>query len=406
MPETRKSKTRWWMLALLAATGTFVAAMPASCMPVLFEEIAADLGLDLVEVGTIWGFTNLAGLVVSIIAGVLSDRLSARHILAVCGILGGLTGALRGVADNFTVLAVMVILNGVVRLAIPVSVTRAIGDWFKGERLGMAMGVGALGIGLGLTLGPLLSATVLSPWLGGWRNVMYFLGGLSALIGLLWWTVGREAPGAAAERAKGSISLFPAIKELVKVRAIWVLGLVLFFRTGAINGVIGYLPLYLRGQGWATAAADSSTSIFFAFSTVLVVPLSFLSDRLGSRKGIMMAAIITTTICFCLLPVADGFAVFAAMAIAGIFMDSFMAINTAVLMESGGFRPAYTGIAYGMMLTLGLGGSVISPPIGNALAEYGAGMPFYFWAALSFVSLFILLRCRPRPPVVPEPLQG
>jgi MFS family permease len=64
--------------------------------------------------------------------------------------------------------------------------------WFQGRHLGTAQGIGAMGIGFGLMLGPLISATVLSPWLGGWRNVMYFYGGISVVMGILWLIFGRE----------------------------------------------------------------------------------------------------------------------------------------------------------------------------------------------------------------------
>ena len=46
---------KWLILALAAFTFTFVVAIPHMSMPVLFDEISADLNLSLVQIGWIWG---------------------------------------------------------------------------------------------------------------------------------------------------------------------------------------------------------------------------------------------------------------------------------------------------------------------------------------------------------------
>jgi NNP family nitrate/nitrite transporter-like MFS transporter len=195
MLDAQRPALNWPILALLTLSGTFVAAIPISCMPALFKEISDDLGLSLVQVGTVWGISSLAGIFVSILAGVLSDRFGIRLIMSIFCILVGLSGALRGLSDSFGTLLLTVFLNGVFRLIIPVNVTKAVGMWFRGPRLGTAMGISAMGMGLGLFLGPMISASVLSPLLGGWRQVMYFYGALSALVGLVWTFFGSNPPG-------------------------------------------------------------------------------------------------------------------------------------------------------------------------------------------------------------------
>ncbi len=384
------------IMALLVATGGLVAAVQVSCLPPLFKEISEDLGLDVVEIGSIWGFSNLAGIVVAIIGGVLVDRFGVRRVLIITCILTGITGALRGLADNFTILTVTVILNGAVRLIIPVAATSSIALWFKGPRLGLAMGISAMGMGLGLMLGTLLSATVLSPWLGGWRNVLFVLGGIAVFVGLLWLFFGKP-PGTTPEKKNPAVPLMQGLKELVHVRAIWIIGLILLFRSGCMTGINGYVPYYLREIGWSEAAADGTLSAFFAASTICVIPLAYLSDRLGSRKAIMVPAVVVATICVGLLPLLEGAGVWAIMIITGMFMDGFMSLTTTITAEAEGVKPAYAGIAFGMVLTFGNIGGVVAPPLGNALATTAQpGMPFFFWAGLSAISLILLLLYRPK----------
>ena len=276
-PLQKDQKYRWLILALVTASGTFVSSIPFSCMPVLFKEISDDLGLSLVQIGTIWGLGSLAGIFVGIISGVLSDRFGVKLILSVFCTLVGITGALRGISHSYAVLAVTVFTNGIFRLIIPVTLTKAIGIWFKGKNLGLAMGISAVGMGLGLMLGPLVSATVLSPALGGWRNVVFFFGAISVGMGILWMLFGREPykavfPGTAA----GTMALSRALSKLIRFKPLWLIGITLLLRQGSIIGMAGYLPLYLRQQGWGAASADGALSAYFAASSLCVIPLSLL----------------------------------------------------------------------------------------------------------------------------------
>jgi len=360
-------------------------------MPVLFKEISEDLGLSLVQIGTVWGMASLAGIFISLISGILSDRFGVKLVLGVSCLLVGITGALRGLSGSFLTLAVTVFLNGIARMIIPVNITRTVGIWFKGENLGMANGISAMGMGLGLTLGPMISATVLSPLLGGWRNVLFLYGAVSVVIGILWFLFGREPRQVDSTTGySGAVPVRQSLSRLVRIKALWLLGFTLMFRMGGIMGMTGYLPLYLREQGWTAASADSALASFYAASTICVVPLSLVSDRIGSRKAILFPAVIVTIICLGLLPVVNGITIWVLMALAGIFMDGFMAVTTAMLLETEGVGPVYSGTALGLVFTLAQLGSVTSPPLGNSFAGVNPGLPFVFWAALSIPPLVTL----------------
>jgi MFS family permease len=396
MTFTQRSAFNWPLLVLLTLTGTFVVSVPVSCMPVLFKEISDDLGLSLVQIGTVWGVANLAGIFMSVLGGVISDRLGLRFLLSVFSILVGITGALRGFSDSFFTLMVTVFTNGVARLVVPISVSKAIGIWFRGPRLGTAMGISAMGIGLGLTLGPMLSATVVSPLVGGWRHVMFLYGAFSLVVGLVWSFFGREP--AAAFGADAGLPLRAPLRvtlsRLVHIRELWLISFGMLFRVGCIMGVTGYLALYLLGQGWVPAAADGTLATFYAVSATLVIPFMLISDRLRSRKAILVPATVLTTVALSILPLASGAAVWVLTVLAGMTLDGFMATIVTTLLETEGIGPAFSGTALGVMFSISQVGAFFSPPIGNSFASFSPGMPFFFWAGLSLVSLVIVLMLR------------
>lgn len=391
MTKNRSNNFKWYILGLSFLSSTFVSAIPVSCLPVLFEEIRADLGLSLVQVGTIWGATSAAGIFVALFAGLLGDRFGLNMVLGVASLLVALTGALRGLSDTFFVLAVTVLLNGLVKQIIPINITKLTAVWFQGKNLGVANAVGAMGMGFGLMLGPMISATILSPWLGGWRNVMYFYGVVSALVGTMWFFFARMPVDYGPSVPEVKIPFKKTFFKIVRNKVVWLVGLTICLRMAGIQGMAGYLPSYLIEKGWTQASAGGALSLFYAMSTAGVIPLAALSDRIGLRKVILLIGVVVTTISLALLPVVGPGLVWVIMFISGIFMDACMAILMTTLLESKGIEISNAGTALGIVFTIGPIGSIVAPPLGNSLAKYSAGLPFIFWAALSVISAVTIL---------------
>ncbi|MCJ7829992.1 MAG: MFS transporter, partial [Desulfobacterales bacterium] len=144
-------------------------AIPSMAMPVLFDEISKELNLNYVQVGWIWGISALTGVLTGLVGGALGDRYGTKRILVAGCILGGVTGALRGLSSDYMTLVITSFVFGLIPAGIPTNVHKVCGIWFTGRQLGLANGIVSSGMALGFTLGSALSATVLSPWLGGWR---------------------------------------------------------------------------------------------------------------------------------------------------------------------------------------------------------------------------------------------
>jgi MFS family permease len=159
------------------------------------------------------------------------------------------------------------------------------------------------------------------------------------------------------------------------------------FRSGTIMGMTGYLPLYLRNQGWTAGSADATQTIFYAASTLFVVPFTLLSDKLGSRKAVLLPMIVVTMLCVALLPFTNGFSILILMFLAGMSMDGFMATASAMVLETKGVGPAFSGTALGITFTIAQLGGLVAPPLGNSLANNNPALPFLVWASFSIVSL-------------------
>ena len=386
--ENTSLKSRWNMMAMLALTGCVFVAMPQMCMPVLFKEISTDLGLDLVQVGVIWSMIPLSGMLVILIGGLLSDRFGTKRVLVVGCFLTGLAGILRGLSDSFVTLSATMFLFGLLQIITSPALIRASTIWFPGKHLGLANGVLSMSMGLGFLVSSMISATILSPLLGGWRNVLIAYGIASIVISVLWYfTRNDPIPEYNSSENDTPLSFKEVLLKVVRIKRIWVLGSIVLWQIGCFQGMLGYLPLYLRNMGWDAAVADGAMATFHGLSTLFTVPIVLLSDKLGSRKKMLLATSFLTAVGVGILSLGSGINVWIAMAVAGPVRDGFMALQMTALLETKELSARYAGTAIGLIHTICRIGEIASPPIGNSFADADPRYPFIFWAGMSVVTL-------------------
>ncbi len=384
-----RSNYKWYILSLGTATHIFIAAMPLFCMPVLFNEISLDLDLNLVQLGMVWGISMLPILFGAFAVGLISDKFGSARTLGVACLLQGVVGALRGVSGDFTTLAITMFLFGLFSIPLTIATHKAAGQWFSQQQLGLANGVLACGFGLGNMLGALLSATVLSPFLGGWRNLMFLYGAIAIVAGCLWLAARRKPSADLVSQPVETVPFRQALSHVVRIKAVWLLAL---FQLGVMAysmGLIGFLPLYLRSVGWAEASADGTLAALGAASVLGVIPLSILSDRLGLRKPLLYGGLSMVIVGISLLIASSGMTVWLAAILVGLVQEVFFAISITMIIEAKGVGAAYAGTALGLAAMFqGIGG-FFSPPLGNRLAEIDPHFAFAFWLALAVATLVL-----------------
>jgi MFS family permease len=404
-----RSKYKWFILILAALTGAFVIGAPAVSLAVLFKEIAADLHLNLVQTGWIWSIGSLAAIFTSPLSGAIDDRFGPKWVILVGTILVGLTAGMRGLATGFSSLLLIILLVGGLVPLVTTSSYKICGIWFPHRQLGVANGILAMGMALGALIGSLLSATVLSPWLGGWRHVMFLYSALAVLFCVPWYFTRPAPPARAAEPGRASaqpgatepltVPVRQALVRIVKLKNVWLLGITFLGISGCVQGLGGYLPLYLRGLGWPGASADGALAFLNAMSMIFILPITFWSDRLGARKQLLAVMVALIAVGTGALSVVGGWAVWGAIALVGMVRDGSTALLITMVIETDGVGPVYAGTATGLVMFFFFVGNLLSPPIGNRLADVFPGLPFVFWAglvALGIVSLAFAKSSRPK----------
>jgi predicted MFS family arabinose efflux permease len=389
---------KWYILALAGLTYAVVAGASRMCMPVLFKQIADDLKLSVTAIGTVWGMDPLAGVFIGLPSGLLADRFGIKRSLTVLCILAGVFGALRGVSGNFFSLAAIMFLFGLMAAAAPSIVPKATAIWFGGKRLALANGMLIVAWSIGSMVATQFSATVFSPLLGGWRGVMFLIGGISVALGLLWLFTGREPDETEnPELATEKIPFRRALSHVSRIKDVWIIGFITFFNWGASMGFIGYLPLYLRNIGWTPASADSVITVASAMMLLGSIPMALLSDRLKSRWGVLMVSITGLAVGLVLLPYVNTLGVWLVIIIANFLRSGSSSLFNVMLFENKNIGSTYGGTAIGLASTISMVGAFLAPPLGNSLADIDQGLPFILWAGLAAISIPLMFLIKKKP---------
>ena len=216
----------------------------------------------------------------------VARRLGARNALALCAALVVGFGLLRSVAPSPVLILGLTfgiglgmglagpIMPRVVRRSLPTH---------------PALGTGAYATGL--VVGSLVAAGLaveLAGPDGDWRRSLAIMS-LAGLVSLVVWL-------ALAPRDANTGDEVAPPHIAWSHPAGWVLGLIFGLQSIVFYGVAAWLAAIYVDRGWTEAAAAQLVAIFIAFSLLATVTLPLLADRIGTRRGQLVGAAMTTLV--------------------------------------------------------------------------------------------------------------
>ncbi len=392
---------KFFILALGCLSTMIVMAIPHVSMSVLMPDISEDLNLTIAQVGIIWGIGSIPAMFSGLFAGALGDKLGLKRIAIIACFLMGITLVLQGLASNFITMMLTIVLAGLFRPLLLNNMIKVIGIWFPKHEMGLANGIFSVSMGIGFLTGSMVSGNILMPFLGSWRYVFMVFGACAWLLILPWLFSREHSSQNQAEEPQEtpkSQSIFAGLLHVVKIRDLWFMGLASLCFSGSIYALLGYLALYLEKLGWQSAVADSAISTFYIVSLASVIPFSFLSEKTGKGKRLLIIFICVALLGFGILYFADSTLIWAGIILIGMVRDAYMSISTTMMLKVKGLNFEYLGSASSFRMILTCFGFFLAPSIGNKLAEISPNTPFIFWLILASIGIiFLSLISSPEP---------
>jgi len=396
--------SRWPILALVTAAHGFGALSVLAVAP-LAPFLLESLQLTRAQVGWFLPAVYLGGVLMSLPAGWLTDRLGVRLTLgAGQAVIGALT-LTASFADGLPALLACLVVAGFGFSVLNPSTGKAVLEWFPPRRRGLAMGIKQTG----LTLGGLAGALALPPLAlaSGWRTALA-TGGALALVSSLLTVLVYRSPAAVQERAA---SVWPRLGDVgiflrrPGVLVVFVSGLALSI---AQSSVLAHLAVYARETfALSPVAAGQMLALAQAGGTGSRLAWGAISDRFfGGRRrpGVVVNALVGAS-AYALLSLGDrlpvaGLAPLALVAGGGAF--GWVGLYFALVAEIGGAR--YAGLLTGVAVAFAWSGVLVGPPVFGLVVDH-TGSYTWPWLGLAAVALGVAVTLpRPAPLVQREPM--
>jgi predicted MFS family arabinose efflux permease len=236
---------RWLVLAaatLAQATASFALLGLAA----LAGFLQHDFKLSAAETGLLITASYAAPLFSLLFVGDLLDRKSERLIIGIGAVILCTAFALAATSTSYAALLVWLFVAGLGYSATQPGGSKSVSAWFRGDRLGLAMGIRQAGLPLGGAVAAAILPAVAAAW--SWRAA-FVAGAVAALAGGLAFALIYRPPSgeieAAPKRASLTVAAVAALLRQPWMRNAMIAGLAL---VSAQYGILTWLMLDLRDR--------------------------------------------------------------------------------------------------------------------------------------------------------------
>jgi FSR family fosmidomycin resistance protein-like MFS transporter len=251
-----------------------------------------------------------------------------------------------------------------------------------GDRVGRGMSFFMFGGEMARTVGPLVAVRVVTDFglTGIWRMIPVAVA--SSLI--LWWRLSRAPAPRPAAKPTGLLTVWKRMRVVLTA----VTGIIIA-RAFMFNGLSGFLPTYIYGEGAGLWIANISLSIMELGGAAGAFVTGTLSDRLGRRR-ILLAVVTVSPLLMLLFLFTGGPLRMVVLLLLGFALISTTPVLLAVVVEnSGSSQAAATGTF--MMVTFAAR-SVIMLAVGAMGDAFGLHHSYFICAGFAALGIpFVLM---------------
>ena len=339
------------------------------------SELTRAFAINAATLGTLAATYFYVYTLLQIPVGVLADTMGPRRLLTGGSLIAGAGSLAFALAPTWEIAAVGRMLVGVGTSVVFIAILKISAVWFPARRFATLTGVTMFAGNLGAVIAGAPLAWVVAQT--SWRSVFVGLAALSIALGLAtWWRV-RDRPEDLGFPAVNSIAppeadrhWIHALREVLANTATWPGFFVNVGIGGSFLAFAGLwaVPYLVEVYGMPRVTAAEHASLLLLGVAVGALAIGWLSDRLGSRRGLMRACTLLYALSWLPWILHVTWAEWATLAWAflmGLLIPGFT-LSWTVAKEVN--RPEHSGMATSVVnLGIFLGTGILQPLVGAVL---------------------------------------
>ncbi|MDF9744490.1 MFS transporter [Natrinema salsiterrestre] len=327
---------RRWLLWATMGTLFLLVNVNRLSTAVLSENLMAAFGTTGAQLGTLHAVFFWVYAVMQIPTGVLADRVGPRVTAATGAVVMNLGVVWFALAESYLTATLARGLVGLGGSVIFVCILRFCANWFRADEFATMSGATFAVAGFGGVFATTPLALGVEAF--GWRSTVGWIGAVGLVMAALVFALVRDSPvDAGFERIEGvpgqetltNAQLKGHLAGVLRDRWIWVVSVMLFCTTGVNLTLFGLWGVPYVVQTYDVSVTTASTLTLLGGVGLMVGPpaIGWLSDRLESRVGLMVAGGACYTVCLGIIAVVGNpplVVVGAVFLLAGVMLGTFV----------------------------------------------------------------------------------
>jgi MFS family permease len=369
--KTVKTPGYAWVVLFSIYLATLAAPLSQSKVSPVLPILRDTFGLDYYWAGWLISIFSVMGFVLALPAGFILQKIGIKvtGLISVGSLVVG--SVLGAMADGAFLLYFSRFIEGTGMGLIMVAAPAAISIWFPAEKRGLPMGLWASSVGVGIIAAMNLAPKLVEAynWQAVWWACAAFSAIAFALFGILFRMpkedeIRQSSEQPAQDTSEGKpVSLTRAMAN----SSLWLVAIAFGMYNLTVMAWNGLYPDFLNTErGYSLNDAGLITSLLM-LTGIFAGPIGgFISDRIGSRKKMIVIPYILLAVLFLFPFTVTGWMIPAVMILAGIMVGIIAPVILAAVPEIMK-NPATIGIGMGVAALCQNLGMFIGPALFGAL---------------------------------------
>ena len=371
---------RWRVLL-----GFVLAALVTQLLWLNFAPILVDVervyGVDETTASLLILPFPLLYVLLSIPSGRLIDRLGYRKVVGAGATVSALGALVRLDTDHFWSLVAGQVVVAVAQPFVVNAISKLVADWFAGEEVAVATGLGTVGMFLGMALGLATTPALMELW--GLRGAMIANAAVAWAVVGAWYVLG-------VERGVAGKDVLTPMRSLLGNRRLRIFGGLALLGLGYFNGLTTWLEQLLAPRGMNAQQAGNIGGIVVLGGIVGAVVVPLIADHLRVRRVPLLLCVAAAGAANFWLFEADTYrTMLAAGATLGFFFMPAFALLLAMTGEV--VAPEDNGAATGLVMLAGNAGGVALIVAMPLAGEWAGSGPWSVLIACTAATLLLAL---------------
>lgn len=362
--------------------------------------IGEDLLLTKTQIGMIPAALFLGQSLISIPAGLLTDKIGSRKMIFFVTLILGGSFLVMSITPSFILLLFLITIAGFAYGASHPTTNRGVIYWFSVQTRGTAMGLKQMGVTLGSALAALILLPIASNF--SWQSATFSASISLLIVGLLIYIVYDEPKNRVQDKTKLPLKKinYKSILLMFKHKALILITFSAMLLSGSQMILNTFIILFAHEKiGISLILSGVLLGIAELGGSLGRVCWGIISDRLFKGKRVIVLLLIsflvaTVSIIIALLPYGVPFHIMVIIVfIFGFGTSGFNGVWMNATTEI--VPPSFSGVATGFSITFGSWGVIFLPPLfGIIVDQTGTYVVGWLFVAIlmvfSIISLFVV----------------